>query len=68
MTQANVVKYLRKKKGWVSTTEINKALNITTASANLGKMLKHKEVLREERMTSRGGIIHAYWKLVEEKE
>ena len=44
MSQAEVLALLKRKKKWMTTKEINKALGIASASANLSKLLKYGEV------------------------
>lgn len=62
MSQAEVIKYLRKHKNkWCSTKEIDKGLSISSASSNLNKLFKYGEVLKKKEGCS------VYWKLKDTK-
>ena len=65
MSQAEVIKYLKKKKGkWISTNELNEKLDISSASSNLNKLFKHGEVDKDLRLNpKRKGGFMAYWRL-----
>ena len=48
MSQQSVLKLLKKKKEWMTSKEISKILNITSASPILKKLFEQREILRCE--------------------
>jgi len=59
--QVDVLNLLKKEKKWLSTKEIEKKLNVSSASRPLSILLKSKEVIREK---IRVGKYHKFrWKI-----
>ncbi len=48
MGQDDILKLLKKEKGWLSTREVEEKLKVSDASRPLGVLLKHGEILRKE--------------------
>ena len=48
MTQSDAFKVLKKKKKWMTSKEVSKILEISTASATLKKLYEQGEILRRE--------------------
>jgi len=50
MGQANILNLLKKEKKWLSTKQIEKKLNVSSASRPLSVLLKSKEVIKRKIM------------------
>jgi len=48
MGQANILNLLKKEKKWLSTKQIEKKLNVSSASRPLNVLLKSKEVIQRK--------------------
>ena len=63
MSQQEVYNFLKKNKTkWFHTSEIKKKLKVESASDNLRKLFKNKEVLRKTGQTKQGYLTYL-WKL-----
>ncbi len=60
MTQSNIIKLLKKKRRWMTSKEISKILNISSANLSPKKLYEHGEILRKESKVKGNHLTYKY--------